>query len=183
MNKENLTAMNRIYLLIICLTMINAKLTMAQSIGLNDLLNFQQQQSPSYIANFLTQAGGWITDHENFQNTKSDYKWFKASAGEQFEPHTKDQISYNSPVPTYKSVIIYVTLTKSNFDAIKATMQSSMTMDATLIDDPKVKMYRYSNANNVIEMIEPFQPQKDSLFMYVFIVYDKQDYDKGFRIK
>lgn len=171
------------YLLIICFLFLNSKLTMAQTIGLAELLNFQQQQSPSYVANFLTQAGGWITDHENFQKTKSDYKWFKASEGEYFEPHTKDQISYNSPLPSYKSVIIYVTLTKPNFDSIKASMQSAMSFDSTLIDDPRVKAYKYSNSSQVIEMIEPFQPQKDNLYMYVFIVYDKQDYNNGLRIK
>lgn len=58
-----------------------------------------------------------------------------------------------------------------------------MALDATLIADPKVKVYRYSNANNLIKMIEPFQPQKDNLYMYVFIVYDKADYHYGFRIK
>ena len=156
---------------------------MAQSIGLNNLLEFQQNQSPSFIANYLTTAGVWISDYSDFQNTKGDYKWFKASAGEQFETHTKDQLAYNSPLPSYKSAITYVTLTKSNFDAIKASMQSAMTLDGTLINDPKVKMYKYSNANAVIEVIEPLQAQKDNLFMYVFIVYDKQDYIKGFRIK
>lgn len=156
---------------------------MAQQIELTNLLEFQQQQRPSYIANFLSTAGGWISNYTDFQNIKADYEWYKANEGEQFEPHTKDRISYNSPLPSYKPAIVYITLTKSNFDAIKASIQSTMTLDGTLIDDPKVKMYKYSNAKAAIEVIEPFQPQKDGLFMYVFIVYDKQDYNKGLRIK
>lgn len=156
---------------------------MAQSIELFNLLDFQQRQNPRYVADFLTGLGGWISDYSDFQNVKGDYKWFKASVGEQFEPHTKDQLSYKSPLPSHKSVIIYVTLAKSNFDAIRTSVESSMTLDETLIDDPRVKMNKYSSANAVVETIEPFQSQKDNLFMYVFIIYDKQDYIDGLRIK
>lgn len=61
---------------------------------------------------------------------------------------------------SFKPAIIYVTLTQPNFISIKSSVQSTVTLDATLIDDPKVKVYKYSNANNVIEMVEPFQPQR-----------------------
>jgi hypothetical protein len=169
--------------LILLLVGINIKVMMAQSIGLSNLLDFQQRQNPGYIANFLTSAGGWITDYSDFQNAKADYKWFKANAGEEFEPHTKDQLAYTSPLQSYKSAITYVTLTKSNFDNIKASMQSTLTLDGMLINDPKVKMYKYSNSTVVMEVIEPLQAQRDNLFMYVFIVYDKKDYINGFRIK
>lgn len=161
---------------------MNMKLTMAQTIGLSDLLSFQQGQSANAIATFLNNAGGWVSNDTVFQEVQRDYEWYKAGENETFEPHEKDQVKYRK-VGSFKPAIIYVTLTQSNFASIKSSVQSTMTLDATLIDDPKVKVYKYSNANNVIEMIEPFQPQKDNLYMYVFIVYDKQDYNNGFRIK
>ncbi|HTH54588.1 MAG TPA: hypothetical protein VL728_00995 [Cyclobacteriaceae bacterium] len=155
---------------------------MAQSISLDNLLAFQNKQSPSYIATSLTALGGWVTDDEKFENTEKDYVWYKAAVDEQFEPHTKDQIKYWK-VADHKAAIAYVTLTKDNFDAVKTLIQSSMSLDKTLVDDPRVKVLKYSGANTVIEMIEPFQPQKDNLFMYVFIAYDKDEYDKGFKIR
>lgn len=176
--------MNTKYLILGIIFFLKGTISMSQSsIGLSNLLAFQQQQSPSYIANFLNTSGGWVTDHTNFQDTRGNYKWFKANPGEEFESHTKDEVSYKTPLASYKSAIAYRTVTKSNFDAIKASITSSMTLDATLINDPKVKMYKYSNANNVIEVLEPLQPQKDNLFNYVFVVYNKQDYNNGFRIK
>jgi hypothetical protein len=135
------------------------------------------------ISNYLTSIGGWTTNAVNFQNNKLDYKWFKAAADEEFQPHTKDQLSYNSPLPSYKSAIVYVTVTKPNFDRIIAQIQSTMTRDATLIDDERVKFYQYSNANFVVEVVEPFQPQKDNIFRYAFFVYDKVDYTNGFKIR
>lgn len=170
--------------LIICLLAINVEVVMGQTtIGLSNLLDFQQQQSPSYIANFLNAAGGWVSNYSDFADARSSYKWYKAGPTEEFEPHTKDEIAYKTVLPSYKSVITYRTLSKSNFDAIKASMQSSMTVGETLINDPRVKMYTYSNASVAIEVVEPLQPQKDNLFIYVFVVYNKQDYDNGFKIR
>lgn len=169
------------YLLIICFCTMNME-SMSQTIGLSDLLSFQQGQSPSTIAAFLSNVGGWVSNDSGFQEVQRDYEWYKAGENETFEPHEKDRFKYRK-VGSFKPAIIYVTLTQSNFTNIKSSVQSSMTLDATLIDDPRVKVYKYSNANNVIEMIEPFQPQKENMYMYVFIVYDKQDYNNGFRIK
>lgn len=154
---------------------------MAQLLTLNNLLNLQNSKSSISVANFLNGTGEWISNDSTF-GVHQDYTWYKALPGEQFEPHTKDQIRFTK-LGSFDPAITYITLTKANFDNVKASIQSTMTLDGTLIHDPKVKMYKYSNANATIEMIEPFQPQKDGLFMYVFIVYDKQDYNKGFRIK
>ena len=170
------------FLLIFCFLIANVKLTMAQTITLTDLLSFQQGQSPAPIASYLNNAGGWISNDSVFTNVTKDYDWYKASLEEEFEPHERDRLKYRK-VGSYKPVITYITLTQSNFTALKSSIQSAMTLDATLIDDPRVKMYKYSNANNVIEMIEPLQPQKGALFLYAFMVYDKSDYDSGFRIK
>jgi hypothetical protein len=166
----------------ILFVVVTVKTMLAQSIELSTLLEFQEKQDPSFIANYLSSTGAWISDHTVFQDTKAEYKWFKAAAEETFEPHTRDKLSYIYR-SGYRSAIAYVTLTKGNFDQIIAQIQSTMALDATLIDDERVKLYKYSNADFVVEVIEPFQPQKDNIFRYAFLVYDKDDYVNGFKIR
>lgn len=166
--------------LIICFCIVNVY-SMAQStIGLNKLLEFQQQQSPSYIADYLTGTGEWVTDYSDFEDAKTNYEWYKANVDEKFEPHEKDHIIYFQ-MSGYKSVILYVTLSQSNYNNIKSEIEASMTQEQFL-DTANLKAYVYSNSNLVIQIAEPIIPQVGNSHLYAFFVYDKQDYAKGFRI-
>ncbi len=168
---------------ILAILFVVSKITaMAQSISLDVLIEYQNNQSPIFISNSLSTSGEWITDAENFENKKVDYFWYKAIDGEEFEPHTKDQISLKTG-GGFKRIVTYITLTKSNFDAIKSEIQSTMVLSRMIIDDPKAKMYLFSNDSINIELIEPFELLKYDLIRYVVLVYNKQDYEKGYRLK
>ncbi|HTH54587.1 MAG TPA: hypothetical protein VL728_00990 [Cyclobacteriaceae bacterium] len=155
---------------------------MAQKPSLNDLLEFQLQGDPLYMSNRLNSLGGWFArDVTGYKNKQTNYSWVNAVEGEDFDAYSRDEMSYRS-FPKFKSVVIYVTVLRATFDNIMSSVKSSFILDATLIDDPKVKQYKYSNVDTVLEIIEPFQPQKNDNFLYVFIVYNKQDYNNGCKI-
>lgn len=169
------------FFVIICFFVSNVKGIMAQSIELNDLLNLQSSKSSSYIANFLNSTGEWINNDSTFE-VHQHYKWYKTSAGEQFEPHTKDQIHYIK-VGSFDPAIEYITLAESNFDSVKSAIHSSMSLDEMLMDNSQAKMYKYSNADVVIEVMEPLVVLNYGVIRYAFFIYTKKDYNNGFKIR
>ena len=169
------------YVLVFCFIIGNIGIAMGQSITLSTLLNLQNNKSSSYIDSYLKGIQGWVSNDSTF-GKNLHYKWFKAAIGEQFEPYTKDQIHYTK-VGSFDPALTYITLTKANFDNIKSSIQSSMVLDEMLLNHSKAKMYKYSNANVIIEMMEPLEALNYGVIRYAFFIYTKKDYINGFKIR
>ncbi len=156
---------------------------MLQNISLNELLTFQSSNDPAVIADYMSSTNEWVTNHWDFSNPNDSYDWYKAEEGEEFVPDTKDQFHYTY-TQGFAPTVMYVTEDRSSFNAIYGeVIASSMTQIESRNVPEMINYSVYASVDQVIQVYEPFIPNDKGRLNYVFMVFKKSDYDKGFRIK
>jgi len=155
------------------------------SLSLEHLLTFQASASPEDIDSILSDLGGWVSGGRgslSLSNGGYSAEWVKALPDEEFLVDSKDNIFLlKDERELHGPIILYLTLEKSEFQSLHTYIKESMDSVESMIHTD-ANVFVYSNIQVVIQVSETLVPV-NGFIRYGFIVYEKSDYERGFRIR